>query len=75
MIEYPLEADEEELEQLGLGGFDPVELQEAMALSLETETKHQPGEPGASRAHARSLHEAGIPATPASARARRKRRS
>ena len=79
ILEYPLNEDVAEAD-----GFDPVELQEAMALSLGAATppgdpgtsgddSTSPGEPGTRQAATRSLAEAGIPATPGSARARKKR--
>lgn len=82
MIEYPKPSDMDELCSFGLDGFDPNELQLALAASLEgaasapgTSDDHA-GQPGADHLQAgatRVAAEAGIPSTPASASNRKKK--
>jgi len=65
---------DEELEGIALHkAIEDPELQAAIALSLED--THRSASPSGRKTSARSLDEAGIPATPGSARAHRKKRS
>ena len=69
--EYLPEEVEDELVEFATTGFDPVEIQAAISASLDADTRAR--SPSDRQAGKSSLEEAGIPAIPGSARARKKR--
>ena len=69
--EYLPEEVEDELVEFATTGFDPVEIQAAISASLDVDNRAR--SPSDRQAGKSSLEEAGIPATPGSARARKKR--
>ena len=69
--EYLPEDVEDELVEFATTGFDPVEIQAAISASLDVDNRAR--SPSDRQAGKSSLEEAGIPATPGSARARKKR--
>ena len=69
--EYLPEEVEDELVEFATTGFDPVEIQAAISTSLDADNRAR--SPSDRQAGKSSLTEAGIPATPGSARARKRR--
>ena len=69
--EYLPEDVEDELVEFATTGFDPIEIQAAISASLDVDNRAR--SPSDRQAGKSSLEEAGIPATPGSARARKKR--
>ena len=69
--EYPPEEVEDELVEFATTGFDPVEIQAAISASLDADNHAR--SPSDRQAGMSSLKEAGIPETPGSARARKRR--